>query len=183
MNVTMGQYADPNGQMYQQAGSGVGTMAGAALGSFFPGVGTALGGALGGAAGGALGGLLGGGKKKAKVKIFPLGTKENPGWPGFSGGGTLQMGSTGAPPPSAGGQALGGLMSGFLSGGGAGGGGLSGAMGQMFGQSTGGNIGGGAVGMGAGGFNDQFAQQSLGMGGSSGMAMPMPYHFGPGMTL
>lgn len=42
-------------------GSAVGTLAGAALGSFIPGVGTALGASLGGAAGGLLGGSGGGG--------------------------------------------------------------------------------------------------------------------------
>lgn len=74
MYVTTGSYNDPSGQIYGQLGSGLGT----GIGTYFGGP---VGGAVGGALGGSVGSLLGGGKKKQKAQIFPVGTKENPGWP------------------------------------------------------------------------------------------------------
>lgn len=115
MNVTMGYYQDPNAGQMGQAAGGLGSIAGAALGSVVPVIGPAIGGAAGGLLGGALGGLLGGKKKKQQMKIFPIGSKENPGWPGV-GGAPLEV-SPGGPPPNQGASALSGGINGLLTGG------------------------------------------------------------------
>lgn len=108
-NVTMGYYnqPDPNSQMYQQGGSTIGAIGGAALGSVVPGIGTAIGGALGSGIGGALGGLLGGGGKKKKVqqKIFI------PNWTGVP----TRVGESVSPEPQPN-SALSGGINGLLSG-------------------------------------------------------------------
>lgn len=148
MNVTMGYYNDPNSQIYSQLGS----TGGAAIGTYFGGP---VGGAIGGALGGTLGGLLGGGKKKQKMKIFPIGSKENPGWPGVGSGSTLNLGSMGASPPN---SALAG-----------------GAQGAANGASIGNQFGGGASGGAGGPLAGLF-------GGSGSMPYDHPATYGSDLT-
>lgn len=108
MYITTGSYNDPSGQAMSQLGS----LGGAAIGNMiFPGVGGAVGGALGGS----LGGLFGGGKKKQKQQIFPIGTKENPGFIPLQGGGSqiFNPAGIGDQTTSAGSQALGGALQGL----------------------------------------------------------------------